>query len=443
MTTPSQNDLIAKIQNGELTPDEAEAEAARLNLKPLAYEPEPEDYEPLNEVFWTLPMAVAWIAYRTPDAVREWWDAYRTECRDWHFRRWRLGFDGPIREGYFLEQRSPASLVSLRLAEIIDSRAESDPGLTMEIAEAKEALWIALQQAFFEATGISAETGKRVPIPAYEWRDLDHIEEGGHDVICTRGVRGGPRYEQVVVRSLPIVRTWPDKLPSQSPLLLPPTMAPSGGGYMPLYCAAQWIATKGDSISFDPSDLEVWRVAFSELLARIASEEVKIIGVRDGQREPVGGFHFAGCLVDYPFAESSIDLIFSEELYLRSYPYLDEESWLKGFDDALVDRRGSRWMRLMVLKSDISRFWPLADAEATSAVVTTGAPGRPSSMHLVEAEFQARCDRGEVEGSLTIEAKALSQWLRDTYPQSPPLTPKTIMNKLRDTYRQFMARPKL
>ena len=35
-------------------------------------------------------MSVAWIAYRTPDAVRNWWDDYRKECWDWHFREWRL-----------------------------------------------------------------------------------------------------------------------------------------------------------------------------------------------------------------------------------------------------------------------------------------------------------------------------------------------------------------
>jgi hypothetical protein len=48
----------------------------------------------------------------------------------------------------------------------------------------------------------------------------------------------------------------------------------------------------------------------------------------------------------------------SDELHLRSYPYLDEEYWRRGFNDALVDRRGTRWRRLMVLKSDVARFWP-------------------------------------------------------------------------------------
>jgi hypothetical protein len=42
--------------------------------------------------------------------VRQWWDAYRTECWDWHFRQWRIGPDGSIYEGHFLEQRSRATL---------------------------------------------------------------------------------------------------------------------------------------------------------------------------------------------------------------------------------------------------------------------------------------------------------------------------------------------
>ena len=112
---------------------------------------------------------------------------------------------------------------------------------------------------------------------------------------------------------------------------------------MPLYCAAQWIATEGGTISFDPCDENVWKPAYEQLLARIASEEINIIGIQNGEKQPVPGFHFAGCRIDYPFVEEPFDLLLSEDLYLSSFAYFDEQHWLKGHDDSLQNRRGRQW----------------------------------------------------------------------------------------------------
>ena len=199
---------------------------------------------------------------------------------------------------------------------------------------------------------------------------------------------------------------------------------------MPLYCAAQWIATRGGSINFDPCDESVWAEAYAELLARIASEQVTVIGTKDGTRQPVPAYHFAGCRVDYPFSDTPFDRLLSEDLYLWSVVYLDEEHWLKGPGDCLEDRRGPQWERLMVLKSDVATCWPFEPPR-------TGAPGRPSSMYLVEAEFEARCKRGEVADTLRTESEYLASWLRTSHPGVPPLTPKTIQNRLREKYRQI------
>ena len=42
-----------------MSPAEAEFEAKRLGLEPLASAPDPNDYDPMREPFWTLPMTVA------------------------------------------------------------------------------------------------------------------------------------------------------------------------------------------------------------------------------------------------------------------------------------------------------------------------------------------------------------------------------------------------
>ena len=63
--------------------------------------------------------------------------------------------------------------------------------------------------------------------------------------------------------------------------------------------------------------------------------------------------------MSYPFVEEPFELLLSNELYLSSFAYLDEEHWLKGHDNSLQNRHGRQWGRLMVLKSDVAKFWPL------------------------------------------------------------------------------------
>src|SRR5215475_7419057 len=163
------------------------------------------------------------------------------------------------------------------------------------------------------------------------------------------------------------------KRPKTSSYRLPELVKPDGAGYMALYCAAQWIATRGGTLEINPLDEGLWREAFKDLLDRIASDDVKVVGARDGVTEPehISGIHFASCPVHYPFSDLRWDLILSEELCLVSRVYIDDEHWRGGFNDCLEDRRGVRWGRLMVLKADVARCWPFATAQDHR----TGAPG--------------------------------------------------------------------
>jgi hypothetical protein len=413
-----------------MSPPEAETRAERLGLEPLSSSPDPNDYDPMREPFWTLPMAVAWIAYRAQDAVRSWWDEYRKECWDWHFREWRVGTDGHVHRGHFLEQRSNATLVRLQMVD-----AKRDQADLVSVAEAIDVLWLAFRDGSLEVTGIDEDTGRRAPIPAEHWYDLTWFEENGRDVIHAdpRRGRNTARYCDVLVPAEAVRERWRSR--SMPELALPELMKPDGAGYMPLYCAAQWIATQGGAVSFDLSDENVWRPAYEQLLAQIASEEIKVVGIRNGERQPVPAHHFAGIRVSYPFIED-FELLLSNELYLSSFAYLDEEHWRKGHDDSLENRYGRQWGRLMVLKSDVAKFWPLDEAAGVGYALRSGAPGRPTSMHLVQAEFKARCDRNEVAASLAEEAQHLADWLRSAHPGAPALKVKSIKNNLRAAYRQ-------
>jgi hypothetical protein len=183
------NELIDKVRHGKLTPAKAEAEAVRLGLSPLARCPDADQFNPMGELQWSLPMVVAWIVWRSPDGVREHWDTYRQECLDWHGGEWRESFDGPVHKGCFLEQRRPATLVRLYLSESFRAEDESAPKPLMSVEDAQRALWQALEEGHLPATGISAQTGDRTPIPAHEWRDLENIEERGQDVVRVRKCR--------------------------------------------------------------------------------------------------------------------------------------------------------------------------------------------------------------------------------------------------------------
>ena len=70
----------------------------------------------------------------------------------------------------------------------------------------------------------------------------------------------------------------------------------------------------------------------------------------------------------------------------------------------------------------------------------TGAPGRPTSTHLVEAEMRRRFAAGEQACSMRLEAEQLSAIIRLKYPMAARITPKTIQNRFGALYGQLRAK---
>lgn len=74
-------------------------------------------------------------------------------------------------------------------------------------------------------------------------------------------------------------------------------------------------------------------------------------------------------------------------------------------------------------------IWPVAAAEVTAPPpYRTGAQGRPTSGHLVEAEYRRRRAAGEPELDRGAEAKVLQEWLQREHPLAPPVATKTMTN---------------
>lgn len=435
------DDLIEEVKYGRMTPADAEAAAARLGLSPLASVPDGAKFNPMGEAWWSLTMTVAWIAWRDLKMVREYWDTYRRECFDWLYRDWRIGFDGPVHAGHFLEARRPATLVLMSLAHHYQIATDQPAQSSMRVDTAIDLLWHALQGNSIQGTGIPVDGEKRATIPDCEWRDLKPIEERGRDVIRYGGLSNNG-YNDISFRSHVVRALWPEIRLSNERLELPANVQPDGPGYFPLYCAAQWIATQGGILRFNPTGTTVWRAAFSELTAHIASGHVSVTGVRNGIREKVEGYIFASIQVDFPFVDTPLEMILTDEVHLRSYAYVDDEHWHKGFDDSLQTGAGIQWSKLMVLKSEVAHIWPFPAEDASSVNHRTGAPGRPTPIHLVVSEHRRRLSDGNAVESVTVEARHLADWLRAKYPEMPPLQSKTIENKIRADHRKAKETPR-
>lgn len=212
------------------------------------------------------------------------------------------------------------------------------------------------------------------------------------------------------------------------PPKLPELMKPDGAGYMPLYCAAQWIAERGGTPVINPLDEAIWREAFKDLLDRIASGDVKVVGERpDGVSEDISGAHFASCSVDYPLSDRRRlyfnDRVLGNEFCLVSYPYLDDERWRRGFDDRLENRRGVRWRRLQALKADVARCWPFGKSQDRR----TGAPGPTQPAGHVAPVSAAPVSPPVAQPAQPPAAQPVSPWPEQPVPQPeqehPPQPP--------------------
>jgi hypothetical protein len=423
----SREDLFDELKFDRARPEEAEAEATRRGWPPLAAIPPASAFDPMAEQYWTLPMAMTWIATRSVDAVRMAWNKYRTQHHVWRRADWREGPGGAVHKGWLLDSLEPATSLGIQLYSIL-GHFEGQEGF-MSVPEARKALWIALQEGLFQATGLARLGGGRVPIQAEDWHSLEPRSIEHRDEVGREGV--GLDYAEPLVTAKAIWHRWPAR---REPMQLPPLMTPEGDGYMPLYCAARWIASLGGAREFDPEDSAIWAEAFGEVLTAISSEKVRVVGLRQGQKELVPGHKFAGVQVDYPHGDKPLDLVGSNEVYLRSNPYLDDQHWRHGFDDSLVNRHGELWTQLMVEKDDVRDRWPFdfTDQERT------GLPGRPKlAADIIRDELERRGAAGQLDRTVTEQAEALVAWLAREHPSKARPSPRTVENYIRQRYHQL------
>jgi hypothetical protein len=155
-----------------------------------------------------------------------------------------------------------------------------------------------------------------------------------------------------------------------------PPMRPEGADYMPLTQAAHWIASKGGTESIG-SDEQLWKPAFDDLLARIASGEVAVIGRRGAGNESVPGHLFARIDVAYPYSDPEFGPLLRDDPYLDCYPFVDENDWQRESNDKLYasGREAPQWTHLQVRKSDIMHRWPFSPSALSVATTARDEAG--------------------------------------------------------------------
>jgi hypothetical protein len=83
-----------------------------------------------------------------------------------------------------------------------------------------------------------------------------------------------------------------------------------------------------------------------------------------------------------------------------------------------------------------ARTWEQGDSEQLDTPTHTGAPGRPTSMPGIIAEFEKRILNGLVRPTLTEETNVLRSWFKDNHPTWTVPAEKTIQNKIRYRYKK-------
>ena len=114
------------------------------------------------------------------------------------------------------------------------------------------------------------------------------------------------------------------------------------------------------------------------------------------------------------------------------YPYAKDQSRPYYEIEAVGLRSLKRWLKALTSDAEPAPGSELAADD--EGIYRSGAPGRPTSAHLVKAELKRRATAGELCASLASEAEHLSQWLTSQHPNAPGMTKKTISNSCRDAY---------
>jgi hypothetical protein len=241
--------LFMQAEHGEITGEQAEEAAAAHGLEPFETKPELPRFDPKLKSHWSIVMAVAWIARRDFEMVREQDAKFCSEYFHWigRERKVRPQNDGePVKRlVYSLEARLAPTVSRLALLDAVSRVRGNVPSTAvMMIQEAVAELWRALSEGDLIAKGFNTK-GVVVEIPSREWAYLRLREAGGRDVLSYDSIGGPEPFTAVTFLQRDLLRLWP--VTGEFPVL-PATTIDKGG--RPTKAAIKGIRTDEPSNTF-------------------------------------------------------------------------------------------------------------------------------------------------------------------------------------------------
>jgi hypothetical protein len=328
-----------------------------LGFGPLATKPDPGEFDPDQMPWWSLPMAVAWIAWRNSASVREHCAESAEKCIYWIPGSWNVPINNGTEfahvNGYALKELGQPTVCRLSWVEAYLTSTETLPPTTqMTVAKAVKQLFVAL--AAGRVTCIAKDViGKVVEIPQSEWPDLQLFEEGETDVLKHDALDHTATFSEIKLLRERLKQVWPEFL--VAPCMIEPMMRSGTAGYVPVCSVLLWIMTEAGLKSRHLEDAHSWEAAAARIIPLISTGEVQAIGKNGaGVPEIIDGVLFAGIEVGDPMRDT-FRRLHSDGPCIRCMPYIDEEHWAHDFNDVMFLKRNGppSWTHLQVRKADV------------------------------------------------------------------------------------------
>ncbi|MFO1173382.1 MAG: hypothetical protein U1E49_20740 [Hyphomicrobiaceae bacterium] len=179
------DELFEELSMGRLTPEAAERIAREEGLEPLQHVPGPTEFDPENEAWWTLPMVVAWIVWRTIDRVRSQFDPYRAAAPYWRTKlvRHLVTQEVVSEDGWWLDYAKPASTLGLVLCEAWEKYQVETGWRKTTVLKALPDFSAKASMGRVRTVGMSVADVRVVEIPSFEWCYLQIGEAKDRDEI--------------------------------------------------------------------------------------------------------------------------------------------------------------------------------------------------------------------------------------------------------------------